>query len=156
MQASYCPLHPADERIAISWWADAFEDDPAIITAAFHSDPHCFARSAVAQALDGRLHAAIAYWIRMIRDAAGVPRRVAHIWGVGTPADAADIVRQQHADQLIEWVLQAARQEHCELALFCPAAETCAHYAQRGWRLFPNQDRERYLRCGDRLRSSVC
>jgi len=129
MPVSYCPLHPADERIAI-------------ITAAFHSDPHRFARSAVAQAPDGRLHAAITYWIRMIRDAAGVPRRVAHIWGVGTPADAADVVRQQHADQLIEWVLQAARQEHCELALFYPAAETCAHYAKRGWRLFPNRYRQ--------------
>lgn len=142
MPVIYSPLDPADERTAITWWADAFGDDPAIITAAFHSDPQCFARSAIAQVPDGRLHAAITYWLRLIRDAAGVPRRVAHIWGVGTPADAADAARQQHIDQLIEWALQAARHEHCELALFYPAPETCAYYAQRGWHLFPNRYRQ--------------
>lgn len=142
MSVIYSPLHPADERTATSWWADAFADDPAIITAAFHSDPQRFARSAVAQEPDGRLHAAITYWIRLLRDAAGAPRRVAHIWGVGTPADAADLARQQHVDQLLEWALQAARHERCDLALFYPAPETCDYYAQRGWRLFPNRYRQ--------------
>jgi hypothetical protein len=142
MPVIYSPLSPIDERTAITWWANAFEDDPAIITAAFQSDPHRFARTAVAQEPDGQLHAAITYWIRLIRDTVGVPRRVAHIWGVGMPADTADAVRQQHVDQLIEWALQAARHERCELALFYPAPETCAHYTQRGWHLFPNRYRQ--------------
>ena len=83
MPIIYSLLQADAEHTAISWWADAFGDDPAIITAAFHSDPQHFERTAVAQASHGRLHAAITYWIRLLCDATGVPRRVAQIWGVG-------------------------------------------------------------------------
>jgi hypothetical protein len=79
MSVDYYLLHAA------AWWAAAYEDDPAIITSAFRSDPQRFERSYVAKGPDGLIHAAITYWIRTLRDAAGVPRRVGHIWGVGTP-----------------------------------------------------------------------
>jgi hypothetical protein len=142
MSVNYRLLLAADERAAIAWWAAAFEDDPAITTSAFRSDPHRFGRSYVAQGLDGSIRAAITYWIRVLRDAAGVPRRVGHIWGAGTPGDAADVERQQDMDRLMELALRAAQGEGCELALFYPAPETQAHYEQRGWQLFPNLYRQ--------------
>ena len=142
MSADYCPLQVVDELSAIAWWAAAFEDDPAIITSAFRSDPQRFERSYIAQAPDGSIQAAVTYWIRLLRDAAGVARRVGHIWGVGTPGDVADVARRQHMDHLMDLALRAAQRERCELALFYPAAETQAHYEQRGWQLFPNRYRQ--------------
>src|SRR5215216_1383078 len=111
MSVTYRRLSDADEAAVIAWWAAAFDDHPAIISAAFRSDPERFTRSYVAQTADGALCAAITYWVRLIRDASGQPRRVAHIWGVGTPADAANAERRQQADTLIDWALNAARLE---------------------------------------------
>jgi len=142
MSVDYSLLRPADELTAIAWWAAAFEDTVAIVTSAFRSDPHRFERSYVARGPDGALRAAITYWVRQIRDAAGAPRQVAHIWGIGTLGDAADVERQQHVDHLVDWALQAAYHEHCELALFYPAPETRAHYEQRGWQIFPHMYRQ--------------
>ena len=145
MSVEYGPLRAADERAAITWWAAAYEDDPAIITSAFRSDPRRFERSFVAQEPDGSIRAAIAYWVRMIRDAAGTPRRVAHLWGIGTPGDAANVERQHHVDYLIELALRAAQRERCELALVYPAPETYTHYTQRGWQLIPHGYRQGML-----------
>jgi hypothetical protein len=137
MSVDYRLLRAADEHVAIAWWAGAYEDTPALITSAFRSDPQCFERSHTASGPDGALHAAVTFWIRMIRDAAGTPRRVAHLWGIGTPGDAADAARQVYIDNLMDLALRSARRERCELALFYPAPETHAHYQQRGWQLFP-------------------
>jgi hypothetical protein len=145
MPVDYHQLQPADQSAAIAWWAAAFEDDPAIITSAFRSDPQRFERSFVAQGADGALHAAASYWVRLLRDASGAPRRVAHMWGVGTPGDAANAKRQHHVDYLIELALRAAQRERCELALFYPAPETHAHYTQRGWQLIPHGYRQGML-----------
>jgi hypothetical protein len=142
MSVDYRPLQAADERAAIAWWAAAYKDDPTIITSAFRSDPQRFERSFVAQEPDGSICAAIAYWVRMLRDAAGAPCRVGHIWGIGTPGDAADIARQQHVDHLLDLAKRAAQHERCEMLLFYPALETHAHYQQRGWQLLPNPYRQ--------------
>lgn len=142
MSVTYDRLSTTDELAAIAWWATAFDDDPAIIASAFRSDAQRFTRSFTAQAPDGTLAAAIAFWIRLIRDAAGQPRRVAHLWGIGTPGDVADLERQQHVDQLVALALNAAQHDHCEFALFYPAPETYAHHEARGWQLFPNQYRQ--------------
>jgi len=142
MSITYDRLRAADEHAAIAWWAAAYGDDPTIIMAAFRTDAQHRARSYAAQEADGTLAAAITYWVREIRDAAGVPRRAAHIWGVGTPADAADTARRQHVDQLMGWALNAARREDCALALCYPAPETYAHLVSRGWQLFPNGYRQ--------------
>src|SRR5262245_46933405 len=142
MSVDYRLLQAADERAAIAWWAAAYEDDPAIITSAFRSDPQRFERSFVAQEPDGSICAAIAYWVRRLRDAAGAPRRVGHIWGIGTPGDAADVARQQQVDHLVDLAHRAAQHEGCELLLLYPALETHAHYRRRGWQLFPNRYRQ--------------
>jgi hypothetical protein len=142
MSVDYRLLQAADELAAIAWWAAEYQDDPSIIASAFRSDPRCFERSFVARESDGSIRAAVAYWIRILRDAAGAPRRVGHIWGIGTPGDAADVARQQHVDRLVDLAQRAAQHDGCELLLLYPAPETHAHYQQRGWQLFPNMYRQ--------------
>lgn len=142
MSATYHRLPATDELDAIAWWATAFGDDPAIITSAFCSDPERFERSFVARTADDTIIAAITYWVRLLRDAVGQPRRVAHLWGVGMPHESTDPERQQCADQLVAWALQAAQDERCEFALCYPAPETIAHYTASGWHMFPHHYRQ--------------
>jgi hypothetical protein len=139
MSTVYRLLRPEDEAAALALWSAAYDDNPATMRAAFHSDPQRFERAFVAQAPDGTLLAAIAYWIRNLRDTTGTPRRTGHLWGIGTRPEAMDAQLQQHADHLLDLALSALRRERCELALFYPTEPTTyTYYEDRGWRLVPN------------------
>jgi hypothetical protein len=142
MTALYRLMRPDDETMLINLWAANYEDDPIIISHAFRSDPQCFERTYVAQAIDGTLQAGIVYWIRSLRDTAGIPRRVGHIWGVGTPVEALHPEYQQHTNHLLNWAMTALERESCEAAITYPVSDHHKHYQQYGWQLFPNTYRQ--------------
>ncbi len=142
MAVEYRTLRPDEEDAALDLWTEVLaesREERRSIFYDFADDPRRFARTFVAVAPDGTLLAVASYWLRHVRDANGLPRRVGHVWGVATRADAR---RQSHAGRLLEQVIAAMRQEGCAWSVLYTQEPARLLYERYGWRTFPTPYRD--------------
>jgi ribosomal protein S18 acetylase RimI-like enzyme len=145
LSITYRTLRPEEEDAVLDLWVTVLDDERDTRTRIFYDfadDPQRFAHTHVAVASDGSLLAAVAYWLRDIRDCDGRPRRTGHIWGVATRPEAR---RQGHAGQLLQQASVAMRREGCAWSLLCAREEARTLYTGLGWQSVPTSYRSGVL-----------
>jgi GNAT superfamily N-acetyltransferase len=145
MAVIYRTLRPDEQDAVLDLWVAVLGDDRDIrkrVFCDFADDPQRFAHTHVAVAPDGNLLAAVAYWLRDVRNRDGTPRRTGHIWGVATHPDAR---RQGHASHLLELAIAAMQREGCFWSLLCAREEAHTLYTRLGWQNIPTSYRSGVL-----------
>jgi ribosomal protein S18 acetylase RimI-like enzyme len=129
----YRTLRPDEQDAVLDLWVTVLDDDRDVRERVFYDfadDPQRFEHTHVAVDPDGNLLAAVAYWLRDIRDSNGQPRRTAHIWGVATRPDARG---EGHASRLLQQALAPMQQKGCYWSLLCAREEARTLYTRLGW-----------------------
>jgi GNAT superfamily N-acetyltransferase len=134
MSIEYRAMYPEEEDAALDLWAEVLSDDRAALKRLFvYNDRHRFEHHFVAAAPDGRLLSTVGYWLRDVRDASGVARRVGQVINVATREAAR---RQGHAGRLLELVIEAMTQNGCAWSLLLGREQARTLYKHYGWKHF--------------------
>ena len=138
-------LRPEEQDAVLDLWVAVLDDDRDTRRRVFYDfadDPQRFVHTHVAVDPDGRLLAAVAYWLRSIRDRDGKPRRTGHIWGVATRPDARG---QGYASRLLQQAVAAMQQEGCFWSVLCAREQARPLYTRLGWQNIPTSYRSGVL-----------
>ena len=134
MPVSYRRMHADEETAAVNLWMRALETTAAealLTFRDFRDNPQRFDQSVVAVTDDGTLLATVCYWLREVRDTAGQPSRIGHLYHVATDPNAR---RQGHASQLLDQTIQALQAANCTWAILGARQAAVPLYANFGGR----------------------
>jgi ribosomal protein S18 acetylase RimI-like enzyme len=134
---TYRTLRPEEEDAVLDLWVAVLDDERDVRKRIFYDftdDQQRFAHTHVAVSAAGELLAAVAYWLRDIRDRDGAPRRTGHVWGVATRPEAR---RLGHAGQLLQHATTAMRSEGCVWSVLGAREEARTLYTRLGWQSIP-------------------
>lgn len=133
MSIQYRLLRPAEEDLAVAFWMrtlETGEEEARQTFRDFHDAPQRCEQAHVAVAGDGQVLATACYWLRDVRDTAGAPVRVGHLFHVATEPSA----RQQgHASHLLADVAHALGAAGCRWAILSARQDAVGLYARAGW-----------------------
>jgi predicted acetyltransferase len=139
MDVTYRTLHAGEERAVLDLWATTLGHDWTMIEHRWQTDRHYRDRTHVAIAANGQLVAAISYVLRSVRDAAGTPQQMGHLFYVATRAD---VQQQGHGRELLRQVTMSMQQAGCQWAAVSAGVQARGFYAQAGWQLYDTPYRQ--------------